>query len=131
VLFDGVCVFCNGAVRWLLARDPQGRLRYAPLQGETAAALRVRHPEIPEALETFVFVEPSAEGERVYLRSDALFRVLAQLDTPLRRLAVLRVLPAGLRDALYLVFARMRYRLFGRLDACVLPNAEEKARFLP
>jgi predicted DCC family thiol-disulfide oxidoreductase YuxK len=131
VLFDGVCVFCNGAVRWLLARDPQGRLRYAPLQGETAAALRTRHPQIPEALETFVYVEPSADGERVYLRSDALLRVLAQLDTPLRRLAVLRVLPAGLRDALYLVFARMRYRLFGRLDACALPNAEEKARFLP
>jgi predicted DCC family thiol-disulfide oxidoreductase YuxK len=131
VLFDGVCVFCNGAVRWLLARDPQGRLRYAPLQGDTAAALRARHPEIPEALETFVLVEPSAEGERVYLRSDALFRVLAQLDTPLRRLAVLRALPRGLRDALYLAFARMRYRLFGRLDACALPSAEEKARFLP
>jgi predicted DCC family thiol-disulfide oxidoreductase YuxK len=131
VLFDGVCVFCNGAVRWLLARDPQGRLRYAPLQGETAAALRARHPEIPEALETFVFVEPSAEGERVYLRSDALFRVLAQLDTPLRRLAVLRALPRPLRDGLYLAFARLRYRLFGRLDACALPNAEEKARFLP
>jgi predicted DCC family thiol-disulfide oxidoreductase YuxK len=131
VLFDGVCVFCNGAVRWLLARDPHGRLRYAPLQGDTAAALRARHPQIPEALETFVYVEPAADGERVYLRSDALFRVLAQLDTPLRRLAVLRVLPRGLRDALYLAFARMRYRLFGRLDACALPSPEEKERFLP
>jgi predicted DCC family thiol-disulfide oxidoreductase YuxK len=131
VLFDGVCVFCNGAVRWLLARDPQGRLRYAPLQGETAAALRARHPEIPEALETFVYVEPAPEGEHVYLRSDALFRVLAQLDTPLRRLAVLRALPRRLRDGLYLAFARVRYRLFGRLDACALPSPAERERFLP
>jgi predicted DCC family thiol-disulfide oxidoreductase YuxK len=131
VLFDGVCVFCNGAVRWLLARDPGGELRYATLQGETAAALRARHPEIPEALETFVYVEPGPGGERVFLRSDALLRVLSRLDTPLRRLAWLRVVPRWLRDALYLAFARMRYRLFGQLDACSLPRPEEKARFLP
>ena len=71
VLFDGVCVFCNGAVRWLTARDPRARLRFAPLQGETAAALRARHPEIPEALETLVYVERDAAGERVLLRSAA------------------------------------------------------------
>jgi predicted DCC family thiol-disulfide oxidoreductase YuxK len=131
VLFDGVCVFCNGAVRWLLARDPHAQLRYAPLQGETAATLRARHPEIPEALETFVYVEPGPDGERVFLRSDALLRVLVRLGKPWRWLAVLRVLPRGLRDAAYLAFARARYRLFGRLDACALPSPDEKARFLP
>src|SRR5262245_17251873 len=52
VLFDGACAFCNRAVDWLLRRDPEGRLRFAPLQGETAARLRARHPEIPAALET-------------------------------------------------------------------------------
>ena len=44
VLYDGVCGFCNGSVRWLIARDRDARLHYAPLQGETAAALRARHP---------------------------------------------------------------------------------------
>ena len=44
VLYDGVCGFCNGSVRWLIEREAGARLHYAPLQGETAAALRARHP---------------------------------------------------------------------------------------
>jgi predicted DCC family thiol-disulfide oxidoreductase YuxK len=133
VLFDGVCVFCNGSVRWLAARDPRARLRFAPLQGETAAALRARHPEIPAALETFVYVERDAAGaERVHLRSSAALRVLAQLGAGWRMLArALAWIPAPARDLAYGAFARRRYRLFGRLDACPLPTPEWKARFLP
>ena len=132
LLFDGICAFCNGSVRWLAARDPHARLRFAPLQGETAAALRARHPEIPEALETMVYVRTDAAGERVFLRSDGLWRVLALLEPPWRHVApLLRALPRRLRDALYLAFARRRYRLFGTLDACPIPTPEEARRFLP
>lgn len=131
VLFDGVCVFCNASVRWLLARDPHARLRFATLQGETASALRARHPEIPEELATLVYVESDASGERVYLRSAAVFRVLGLLASPWRHLARLRVLPRGLCDRAYMAFARRRHRLFGQLEACPIPTAEEARRFLP
>ena len=87
LLFDGVCVFCNGAVRWLMARDPGARLRFAPLQGETAAALRARRPEIPERDETAVLVEVDGGVERVSLRTTAVLRALSALDTPWRHLA--------------------------------------------
>jgi len=114
-----------------MARDPHARMRFAPLQGETAAALRERHPEIPRALETLVYVESDAAGERVFLRSAGLFRVLALLDSPWRHVAKLRWLPRSLCDALYLAFARRRYRLFGEVEACPIPTPEEAARFLP
>ena len=130
VLYDGVCGFCDGAVRWLLARDPVGRLTFAPLQGETAAALRRRHPEIPCDLDTMVYVETDAEGERVHLRSEAVFRVLAEIDGPWRRVALLRRLPRWLREAGYRLFARYRYRIFGKLDACPVPEPPERARFV-
>ena len=74
VLFDGVCAFCDGAVRWLIERDPHARLRFAPLQGETAAALRRRHPELPSDVDTLVYVETLGGAERVYLRSEAVWR---------------------------------------------------------
>ncbi|MHC4817599.1 MAG: thiol-disulfide oxidoreductase DCC family protein, partial [Planctomycetota bacterium] len=77
VLFDGICGFCDRAVRWLIERDRFGHLHFAPLQGETAAALRRRHPEIPEDIDAIVYVETDASGERVHLRSDAVFRVAA------------------------------------------------------
>lgn len=130
MLFDGVCVFCEGAVRWLMARDPAGRLRFAALQGETAAALRARHPEIPEAVETMVLVEREGGAERVFRDSDAVFRVLGVLGSPWRHLARLRALPRALTDAAYRLFVRNRYRLFGRRDVCRVPSPEEAPRFL-
>ena len=128
VLYDGVCGFCNGSVRWLAARDRTAGLHFAPLQGETAAALRARHPEIPTALETIIFVE---DGERVSLQSAAVFRVLRELPAPWRWGAALRpLLPRSVWDAAYRAFARRRYRWFGRLDACPIPPPELRARIL-
>jgi predicted DCC family thiol-disulfide oxidoreductase YuxK len=85
VLFDGVCVFCDGAVRKLIAADPDASLRFAPLQGETAKALRARHPEIPLDLDTIVFVEAAGAEERIHLRTDAVIRIAALVPGPWRR----------------------------------------------
>lgn len=131
VLYDGVCGFCNGVVRWLLAHDAKKALTFAALQGETASALRARHPEIPESIDTFVFVERRAAGERVWLRSAALFRLFAALPAPWRWIAALRVFPRALTDRVYDAFARRRYRWFGELETCPVPTLEVRARFLP
>ena len=130
VLFDGECVFCDGFVRWLLARDPRGRLRFAPLQGETAAELRARHPEIPEAHDTVVFVENRRDGALVRLRSDAALRILSLLESPWRHVWTLRFVPRPLRDLPYRLFVRFRYRIFGRFDTCPIPSEDEASRFL-
>ena len=130
LLFDGLCRFCDGAVCWLLERDPQARLHFASLQGATAAELRARHKEIPEDLDTVVLVERIAGQERVYLRSEAVFRALAVVESPWRRAAWLRVLPRFSTDAAYALFVRFRYRLFGRRERCRIPTAEERSRFL-
>jgi len=131
VLYDGVCGFCNGSVRWLIERDAGARLHYAALQGETAKALRARHPEIPNELDTIVYVEAAPGSERVWLRSAAIFCVLRELAAPWRWLAPLRwLLPRAVWDVAYRAFARRRYRWFGRLEACPIPPAELRARFL-
>ena len=131
VLYDGVCGFCNGSVRWLISHDRGERLCFAPLQGETAASLRARHPEIPTELDTIVFVEAKGGAERVWLRSSAVFRVMRELGAPWRWIARLRWLaPASLWDVAYRAFARRRYRWFGRLEACPIPSPAVRARFL-
>ena len=131
VLYDGVCGFCNGSVRWLIERDGGSRLHFAPLQGETAAALRARHPEIPTSLDTIVFIEVGPAAERVWLRSAGVFRALRELAPPWCWLAALRFLaPASLWDVAYQAFARRRYQWFGRYDACPIPPPDVRARFL-
>jgi predicted DCC family thiol-disulfide oxidoreductase YuxK len=130
VLFDGACGFCDRAVRWLLERDAHGVLRFAPLQGRTAEALRRRHAEIPRELGSIVYLEAGGDGERVYLRSDAALRIAAAIGVAPRLAGVVARLPRGLRDAAYSAFARIRYRVFGRLEACRTPTPEERVRFL-
>jgi len=130
VLYDGVCGFCDASVRWLLVRDKRAVFRFAPLQGATAAALRARHPEIGDALDSIAYVEASDGDERVHLRSEAVFRILSELDGPWRHVAKLRWLPRPLADLGYRIFARLRYRVFGRLDECRAPTPAERGRFL-
>ena len=130
VLFDGVCVFCEAVVRWLIERDPQARLRFATLQGETAAVLRRAHPEIPEELATLVYVAANEGDEDVSLRSEAAFRVLAQIEGPWRSLAWLGRLPRWCTDPAYRLFVCHRYRIFGKRSECLVPSSAEHSRFL-
>lgn len=132
VLFDGFCGLCDGVVRGLVRRDRGRRLRFGALQGATAAAVRARHPELPAADETFVLVErPGTPAERVRVRSDAAFAVASRLGAPWRLMAALgRLLPRRVADAAYRYVARRRVRWFGRLDACRVPTAAERALFL-
>lgn len=131
ILFDGVCGLCDHIVQWVLDHDPEGRFSFTPLQGETAAALRARHPIIPQDIDTMVVVITDPAGEHVYLRSAAAFQVAIGLGGWLRPLSWLRVLPRALTDLGYRIIAGSRYRLFGKLDACRLPAPGERARFLP
>ena len=126
VLFDGVCNLCNGTVNFILDHDPAGRFRFAALQSEAGRALLVRHGLAADALESLVLVE----GERAWVRSDAALRIAAGLGAPWRWLAVLRVVPRGIRDRLYDAVARNRYRWFGRRDECRVPTPDLRARFL-
>jgi len=130
VLFDGVCGFCEAAVQWLLERDPGGRFRFAPLQGETARRLRERHPEIPSGVDSLVYVEALEGRERVHLRTAAIVAVCRALPRPPFWVGALAVLPTSVADFVYSLFARTRYRLFGRRDTCRVPSPEERERFL-
>ncbi len=132
VLFDGVCALCDGAVRFLLARDPEGKLAYAPLQGETARAVLARHPGVDHALPTMLFVRGrGTERERLYDRSDAAFEILGDLGGVWSFVAWLRFVPRPIRNAVYDFIARHRYRWFGKFDACRLPVGGTADRFLP
>lgn len=131
VLYDGVCGLCDHTVQWLLDHDPEGRLHFAPLQGETAAQIRLRHPELPADLDSVILVERAAQTERLWWHSRAVFRLAGHIGGWYRPLAALVWLPSALGDLGYRIVAKLRYRLFGTLEACRLPKPEERARFLP
>jgi len=126
LLFDGVCNLCNGVVQFIIPRDPDGVIRFAPLQSAAGKALLSGQGLPPGDLDSVVLVE---DGE-VYRKSAAVIRVAELLGWPYRAAAVGRAVPASIRDALYDVVAATRYDVFGRKDQCMRPEESVSDRFL-
>ncbi len=129
LLYDGVCGFCNKSVQLILDHDRRGTMRFAALQSDYGQAVIERHAEL-RGLDTVVFVEQTPGGERVRVRSDAALEVAAYLGGFWKIFLAAKVLPRGLRDYCYDLFARNRYKLFGKYDSCMLPPPEVRSRFL-
>jgi predicted DCC family thiol-disulfide oxidoreductase YuxK len=127
LLYDGVCNLCNGFVRFVLARDPAARFRFAAIQSEPGRRLLTERGLDPDALDTVVLLD---ERGRARTRSDAVLAVLARLRAPWPLAAAFRVVPAFVRDPVYRAIARARYRWFGRTDSCPAPTPELRGRFL-
>lgn len=131
IVFDGVCVLCNGWVRFLLRHDRRQRYRFAAMQGDAGRRLLVDHGLDPDDPVSFLLVEYDRGPEpRVATDTVAIRRVLAGLGGVWRLALLSAVLPPFLRDPLYRWLARHRYRWFGRHDACAVPDPAQAHRFL-
>lgn len=128
IVFDGVCTLCSGWVHFLLARSGLPRdLKFAAMQGAHGRNLLMEACIDPDDPATFLFLDRG----RALTDSDALAAVLAHLGPGWRLVAALiRLTPRGFRNAGYRLIARNRYRWFGKRDVCLMPPAEERARFL-
>lgn len=125
VFFDGVCGMCNHTVNMLMARDPHGRLKFAPLQGKTAE--QFVPAELRKNLNTFVFLQDG----RLHLRTTAFIRILWVLGGVWAVMgSLLWLVPSPLRNLVYRFVSRIRYRVTGKSESCRLPTAAERARFL-
>ncbi len=136
VVFDGRCGFCNRAVRWFLRRDRRDRLRFVASESEKVAELLKRHgigTEVSGSGPGTILVVEDADGpgEKLLDRSDAVVAMLRELPRPWPTVAVMMGwIPRPVRDLGYRLIARWRYRIWGRLESCPLPTAEERERFL-
>ncbi len=131
VFFDGVCALCNRSIRFLINRDRGGVLSFAPLQGETFASFRAS-TTLEDGLDSIVYVRGYGTGSaRAFVRSEAVLQALHDLGGVSRVLSWLRIVPRFLRDGVYVLIARHRYRWFGRYDECRLPTPRDRAQLLP
>jgi predicted DCC family thiol-disulfide oxidoreductase YuxK len=136
VVFDGRCGFCNRAVRWLLRRDRRDRLRFVASEEERMVGILARHgvdatsnADGPGSI--VVVRDAGGVVEGVLVRSDAVVALLRELPRPWAWVGVaFKWIPRQVRDMVYGLVARWRYRIWGRLESCPVPTAEERGRFL-
>lgn len=112
-------------VNFAIRNDRKGKLKFTPLQSETARKLIHQHKVSPSA-DTIVFIV----NNKAYTYANAAIRVCRYLDWPVRLLYILIVIPPFISQPLYKWFARHRYKWFGKKETCMVPTAEIKQRFL-
>lgn len=126
VLVDGVCHFCQGVTKWIIKRDPKGKYHFASLQSDVAKRLLEQGRLPVDRMDTFVLIEDG----KYYTRSTAALKLAKGLKFPYPLLYGFVIIPRPLRDAVYGVIARNRYRWFGKDETCMLPSPDIKDRFL-
>lgn len=126
IVFDGECVLCSGFFRFMLARDSAARFRFATAQGPIGQALYQALGLPTDEFETNLVIVDGV----IYQKLDAFAAAMQALGGAWRIFGAVRVLPGWLKNPSYLIIARNRYRLFGRYDSCMIPDASLRARFL-
>jgi predicted DCC family thiol-disulfide oxidoreductase YuxK len=125
ILFDGVCYLCNDIVNFLIRRDKKKHFRFATLQSDIGQYLLEKHHLPSTNLDTFVLIQ----DEQCYTQSSAALRVLWKLGGLWRLSYAFIIIPPFLRNYIYQLVAKNRYRLFGKRDECMVPNQDLKDRF--
>lgn len=125
VLYDGECGFCNKSVQFIIKHDKHEHFHFAALQSSFAQEFLAKK-NLSANLDSIVLIE----GNEIFTESSAALRIAKKLDGFWKTLYALILLPAPARNFAYRLFAKNRYRLFGRQEMCELPSPQVRARFL-
>jgi len=126
IFFDGVCAMCNTFVNFALRIDRRELFLFAPLQGTTARELL---PPLSDDPGQWSMIYLDEKG--IHDQLDASLEVYRKLGGVWRILSLMRYIPRSIRNPMYRILARNRYRWFGKKEQCRIPTEAERRRFLP
>ena len=127
ILFDGVCNLCNTSVQYVIKHDKKDTFRFAALQSDLGQKILKQIGINRAHIDSIVLYQP---GVAYFYKSTAAIEIAKGLSGIFSLATVFKILPSGLRDALYDYVAANRYKWYGKKDNCLLPTEELKARFL-
>ncbi|MBS4177559.1 thiol-disulfide oxidoreductase DCC family protein [Lederbergia citrea] len=125
ILFDGDCNFCDSSVQFIINRDPVGYFHFTSLQSEIGQSLLIKY-NVPPHMDSIILIE---DGKVSYKTSAAL-RICKHLNSPWKLFYIFIVIPAPIRNLLYNIIAKYRYKWFGKKQSCILPSPNIRKRFL-
>ena len=126
ILFDGVCNLCNAAVQYVIKHDKRKLFHFASLQSEAGQMFLKKHFLSSTDFNSFILVYE----DKIYSKSTAALMVAKNLDGAIKLLSGFIIVPVFIRDAVYNLIARNRYKWFGKKDNCMIPTPDLQSRFL-
>lgn len=121
ILFDGVCGLCNKSVDILIKMDREKRFKYTSLQGEYVKTLDI-DPDIDSII--------LYEDDTLYYKSTAILKIFHALGGLWKITAVFFLIPSVIRDFIYDLIAKYRYKIFGKMERCRMPKEGEENLFI-
>ncbi|MCE5332090.1 MAG: DCC1-like thiol-disulfide oxidoreductase family protein [Bacteroidales bacterium] len=126
VYFDGYCNLCSGWVKFLLKRDKRNRFKFAALQsGKGQNVLKILGMPLEEPT-TVIYLK----NDKYFTESEAALEILKDLGGFWIAFSVFRLIPISIRNYLYGLISKWRYKLFGKRDTCMIPQPDQQKRFI-
>jgi len=126
ILFDGVCNLCTGSVNFVIKRDKKDVFRFAALQEGVGKELMTSYNIDSTKTDSIVLIE----NGKAYVKSTAALRAARYLPGAWPLLYGLMIVPKFIRNWVYDIIARNRYKWYGKKDQCMIPTPELRAKFL-
>ena len=126
ILFDGVCNLCNSSVNFIIKHDKKKHFLFASLQSDAAKEILLQFPTKNLTLDSILLIE----GKDIYEKSSAALKISKHLSNGFHLFNYFIIIPLFIRDSIYNLISKNRYKWFGRKDKCMIPTEEVKSRFL-
>lgn len=126
ILFDGICNLCNRSVQYVIKHDPDGIFKFTTLQSETGRLLSKKYNLSSSDLDSFILIQDG----NAFTKSTAALMVAKQLKGPVKILYGFIIVPPFIRNSVYNIIAKNRYKWFGKKEACMIPTPSLQTRFL-
>jgi len=126
ILFDGVCNFCNDSVNRIIKADKKKYFRFAPLQSDLGRQLLSKYGLDPDAFDSVIFIDHN----KAYVYSSSVLNIARKLGGIYSLTYIFILVPPFIRNPIYKWIGRNRYKWFGKKDACMVPDADMRSRFL-
>lgn len=125
IFFDGVCNLCNASVQFVIEHDKENYFKFSALQGDYAKKVLPKFDINPGSLNSTLLLEDG----KLYTKSSSALRVAKKLNGFWPLLYGFNIVPKFLRDWVYDVVAKNRYKWWGKQESCWVPSPELKDKF--
>ena len=126
IFFDGVCNLCNRFIQFVIKYDKRKLFYFAPLQGRNSKIfLNEKDLKIDKIQTIFLF-----DSGKIYNRSTAVLKIIKLFSNYWSLFYIFIIIPKFIRDLVYNIVAKYRYKLFGKMDQCMIPHPSLMDRFL-
>ena len=126
ILFDGVCNYCNDKVNFIIKNDKKDVFRFVALQSETGQKI-ITYLSIDSALDSIILYEP---GYAYFIKSEAVFRIIKHMSSSVKLLLLFNFVPTSIKNIFYEIFAKNRYKWYGKKEICMIPSEDIVGKFI-